>query len=466
MLRLLKNISGQTITLYSGRTDFNTVTIPAEDVINYDTVVIEDLESINYNKYLFDFYISKSWLTLITIKSATTLPSVPTPSLSKYIAILEYANIGYETSATVDAYESTSIYTALPWGDIVLGGFHLAKYNLSSNTFININTSNSFGVIETPVQYVYASKDVIFAVDTNLSMYTISATTGALLSTTNINGVDFNPNSLVDGQLLAAANYNNELFYAVQGLIGATYVVEFRKWSYATGTSTLLKSELGNATYGSARLVIAFAGPNKTYPYLSWQDATGNPDGYHDYYITVCDEFGSAYVETLTLMVGTNFVVNLPQINRVNSTTYNVWFGFNNFGSSNGLCTGTIVSGTFTIGTTRSIGYDARTIDSLDAFAYSANANTLLYSPGSGTSTNFVSATSSLIEEYETINARLVYNYTSNTYQVNGTNIYHTNIFGGPFNQVDLYNYIWDIKVIECKDGYTAIIGRVTVGGV
>ena len=75
--KYLKSITVNSVSLYSGRADFNTVNFTPYELKLYSDIVIEDEQSLDYNKPIFDEYIRKNILTTITIIGPDAIPEPP-----------------------------------------------------------------------------------------------------------------------------------------------------------------------------------------------------------------------------------------------------------------------------------------------------------------------------------------------------------------------------------------------------
>jgi len=100
--KYLKSITLNSVSLYSGRADFNTVNFTPYELKLYSDIVIEDEQSLDYNKPIFDEYIRKNILTTITIIGPDAIPEPPGPVGLQFLIIQAPGNI-LGTSGTPSA---------------------------------------------------------------------------------------------------------------------------------------------------------------------------------------------------------------------------------------------------------------------------------------------------------------------------------------------------------------------------
>ncbi len=373
---------------------------------------------------------------------------------TNYIVILDYGSSAYDP-ILVDAYNSDSIYTLIDPGGIG-GKWKLGKYHFDSDSFVAINSSNTFGNAEQVYDGLYASKDVVFLTNGDSGISIIDITTGIRVYSILFSNTAVKPSGYDIGAVFAS-NYNNELFYTAFDPVTST--TQFRKWSYETLSSTLLHSvtELLYGSYPMNPDKIGFAGPNRTYPYLS-RNAV-DPDGYYLRKIDVCNEAGTAYNETLLLADNDNATIVNPVL-KYNSGAYKVWVGYNNLSTLQGIIKFSITPSGSTQEDVISSSYDTQIVTEWDKFEYIFHKNTIVYLPSSSGG-SYITDSSSLSEEAESPVKRLIYNYPNSKYKISGADIFYTFVFGGPLNELDTLDYVSGTKIIECKDNYTLILGYV-----
>ena len=72
---ILRNITNQSIALFTGKTLLTLQLIPKQDVL-WEAVVISDKTSENYNEYIIQDYINKEYL------SKVILPDIPVTTVT------------------------------------------------------------------------------------------------------------------------------------------------------------------------------------------------------------------------------------------------------------------------------------------------------------------------------------------------------------------------------------------------
>ena len=79
-IRYLKNLTLGQVTLFAGTTSNTTTTFKPGELKIYESLVVDYDEDPNYNKPLFDRYISQNILTLLTLPDAIPFePPTPPP---------------------------------------------------------------------------------------------------------------------------------------------------------------------------------------------------------------------------------------------------------------------------------------------------------------------------------------------------------------------------------------------------